>query len=107
MWTEDQLSMFGKRVDRIEADHQAQRRRSLKRLEREEQVPGSWIPWSKVLLIMAMCIVLKSLAISGLGEGTYRTHVMYLETGSTFERLLGVILTPDRISLELSRHLSL
>lgn len=106
MANDDNLALFGDRVERLSLAHDIKRRRSLAQLDREERAPGSWLPLSKVLLIVAICIVLKALAISHLSEGAYRTHVLYLDSGSTVERLVGVVLAPDRFSLELSRYLT-
>lgn len=107
MSSDEQMSMLASRIDRIEASHAQQRRRDLLRIQRDQQVPGAWLPFSKVLLLVAMVIGLKALALAALGEGNYRAHVQGMSEGPTLERMLGILLTPDRISLELSRYLSL
>lgn len=104
---DENIALFGDRVERLATAHDARRRRGLAKLDREERVPGTWFPLGKILLVLAICVVLKALAIAHLSEGTYRTHLLYLNDGTTAERLLGAALAPDPLSLKLSRYLSL
>lgn len=106
MSREEQISAMTSRIERIEVAHAKQRRRDLLRLERETQVPGSWLPFSKVLLLFVMVLALKAVAIATLGEAAYLGHVQALSTGTTLERMVGILLTPDRISVGISQYLS-
>lgn len=106
MSNEENYGLFADRVGRVVEDHKVRRHQSMARLTYRDRAPGAGLPYGKILLVVAICIVLKALAIASLSEGSYRTHIMYLETGSTAERLIGAALAPDRISLALSRHLS-
>ena len=106
MSREEQMSAMASRIDRIEVAHAQQRRRDLLRLERESKVPGTWLPFSKVVLLFTMAIGLKAVAISALGEAAYRAHVLSMSDGTTLERMIGLLLTPDRFSLELAQHLT-
>jgi hypothetical protein len=106
MSREEQMSVLTSRIDRIEVAHAQQRRRDLLRLERDHRVPGAWLPFSKVLLLFAMVMALKAVAVSTLGEGAYRAHVSAMSDGTTLERMVGILLTPDRFTLELAQFLT-
>jgi hypothetical protein len=101
------LDLFQERASRVAAAHKVQKHQRMVSLGHLERAPGARLPYGKLLLVLGMCLVLKALAIATLSEGTYRTHVMYLQTGSTVERLIGAALQPDRVSLALARHLSI
>ncbi len=106
MSREEQLTAMVSRIERIEVAHAQQRRSDLLRLSRDTQVPGSWLPVSKVFLLFVMVLALKAVAISSLGQAAYMAHVQALSTGTTLERMVGILLTPDRISVGISQYLS-
>lgn len=107
MSQDDNLALFGDRVEKITAAHEAGRSRKTAQVNRGYRGEGSMLPLGKILLACVLYVALKSLAIAVMSEGTYRTHVMYLETGTMTERFVGAALAPDRLSLELARRLSL
>ncbi|WP_424969156.1 hypothetical protein [Dinoroseobacter sp. S76] len=107
MSQDDNLALFGDRVEKITAAHAADRKPARDRVNRGYRGEGSMLPLGKILLACVLYIALKGLAIAVMSEGTYRTHVMYLETGTMTERFVGAALAPDRLSLELARRLSL
>ncbi|WP_425092679.1 hypothetical protein [Tropicimonas sp. S265A] len=106
MSRDEQMSAMASRIDRIEIAHARQRKADMLRLNREHRVPGSWLPLSKVVLLFAMVIGLKSVAVASMGEAAYRGHVQGMSDGTTFERLLGILLTPDAMTLEIAQYLS-
>lgn len=106
MSSEEQMTAMASRIERIEVAHAKQRRKDLLRIEREHRAPGAWLPFSKVLLLFVMVLGLKAVAISSLGEAAYRGHVQSMANGTTLERMVGILLTPDRISLEIAQYLS-
>lgn len=106
MSREEQMIAMASRIDRIEVAHAQQRRHDLLRFDRETSVPGTWLPFSKVLLMFVMALCLKAVAISALGEAAYRGHVQSLSSGTTLERMTGILLTPDRFSLEIAQYLA-
>lgn len=106
MSREEQMSAMASRIERIEYAHAQQRRRDLLRFERDTQVPGTWLPFSKVVLLFVMVLALKAVAIAALGQGAYTAHVQALSDGTTLERMVGILLTPDRISVGIAQYLS-
>jgi len=93
------------RVARVEAAHAARRNRDVLSGVPDAPLPTLWFPFSRVLLLVAMVIGLKAVALVSMGEGAYRANVLSLSSGTTVERMVGILLTPDRLTLELARYL--
>jgi hypothetical protein len=104
----ENLARFADRVARVAAGRGARRRGALIVCADQQQGAGSsWISLRQVAFVLMVIVMLKALAIGILSEGTYRTHLLYLDETSVLESLLAAVLAPDPVSLALSRFLPL